>query len=151
MGVGLAQSAGSFTSNKIIIFMSTKKKTDSQVATKKAVAKVVKKSPVKKVAKKVVKKNSHTKTSACDCKKKCANDIAFWVNNGPVVHSLQELLSAMESMSDKQFEYHTKRQGNDFSNWVRDCLLDKESATKLRRVKTRVGAVRVLTSICACR
>lgn len=121
----------------------TAKKAVAKKSTKKAVAK--KKTPAKKTTKKSVASN------ACGCKKRCDAEQAFWVNNGPVVHSLEDLLQAVREMSDEQFAYHTKRNGNDFANWVRDCLADRTNATKLRKARTRVGAVRILTSACSCR
>ncbi len=119
------------------------KKAVAKKVTKKAVAK---KSPAKKSTKK-----KSVVARACGCKKRCDAEQVFWVNNGPVVHSLEDLLHAVREMSNEQFAYHTKRNGNDFANWVRDCLADRANATKLRKARTRVGAVRVLTSVCSCR
>jgi len=139
------------------------KKTAKKVATKKAIKKklakvpakkkntksVAKKAP-KKSAKKVVKRTvAKRKTS---CKKKCRSPHAFWVNNGPVFKTVDGLIDALKEMSDEQFAYHTKRgEGNDFAKWIKECLCDSSCATHLKKVRTRAGAVRVLSSKCACR
>lgn len=113
-------------------------------AVKKATKKVVAKKAVKKATKKVVAKAS------CSCKKKCAPAQAFWINNGPVVKSIEDLTKAMKEMSDMQFAYHTKRDGNDFAKWIQDCFGDTPCATSLKKAQTRVGAIRILSSKCSC-
>ena len=59
-------------------------------------------------------------------------------------------MKALKEMSDEQYAYHTKREGNDFAKWVQDCLGDSASATGLKSARTRVGAVRILAKTCAC-
>lgn len=72
------------------------------------------------------------------------DDQCFWVNNGPVLKNLYDLESALETMSDEQYEYHTKREGNDFANWVGGVLGDKELAKKMARTKSRTAVVGVI-------
>ena len=133
--------------------MPAKKTTKKKVA-KKPVKKVVRKAVAKKKApaKKRVRKAVAKKTTkkSCGCKTTCTTEEAFWVNNGPVLHSLQDLLSALHDMTDEQFEYHTKQGRNDFANWIKECLCDGACATSVKRVRTRVGAVRVLSNKCSC-
>ncbi len=125
--------------------MPTKKVTESP---KKVVQKKVTVSPAKKaIAKKVVKS---VKKPTCSCEVQCAATHAFWVNNGPVVNSLDGLLRAFKEMSDEQYVYHTKRDGNDFAKWVKECLKDAEVATGLKLVKSRDGAIRFLSKKCTC-
>lgn len=132
--------------------MATKKTTTTiksspvKVATKSVVAKKV-------VAKKVAPKkkvNNVTSKTECACIKKCQPSQAFWVNNGPVLKSVDELLKALKEMSDEQYAYHTKRDGNDFANWIQDCFGDVQCAKSLKNAKTRVGAVRILSGKCVC-
>jgi acyl-homoserine lactone acylase PvdQ len=111
--------------------------------------KTTKKASAKKAVKKTAKKTKTNKS--CSCKAKCTSKQAFWVNNGPVVHSVQELLEALKDISDEQYAYHTKREGNDFATWVKDCLKDDAAATSLKKVRSRAGAVRVLSEKCACK
>jgi hypothetical protein len=127
--------------------MSTKK------VVKKVVSKPTAKTTPKKVENMVAKKTvrpSAVKKNECVCSKTCKASHAFWVNNGPVVRSLEELLLALKEMTDEQFAHHTQRgDGNDFANWMRDCLLDEEGAKSISKARTRVGTVRILSSKCA--
>jgi hypothetical protein len=74
-------------------------------------------------------------------------DKCFWVNNGPICKNLPDLYNAAKTMSDEQFAYHTKRNGNDFANWVRDVIGDSLCAVKIAKVKTRAGMLRALSSV----
>jgi len=71
-------------------------------------------------------------------------DQCFWVNDGPVLRNLYDLGEALETMTDEQYSYHTKRDGNDFALWVENVLGDKELAKKMTRVKTRQTAASTL-------
>jgi hypothetical protein len=71
----------------------------------------------------------------------------FWVNNGPVCSTIPELRAAIASMSDEQFNYHTKRDGNDFARWVAEAMEHRQCAVKLEKAQTRAGALRAL-AIC---
>lgn len=83
------------------------------------------------------------------CIFQASEDKAFWVNNGPIISTLDGLRDALRAMSDEQFEYHTKRAGNDFARWVDEVLCHGACAEKLARVKTRTGAVKAIAS-CNC-
>ena len=110
----------------------TTKKTTPGVAKKATAKKVVAKKAVKKTTKKVAPK------AECVCSKKCTPAQAFWVNNGPVVKSLEDLVKALKGMQMMQYAYHTKRDGNDFAKWIHDCLGDKCMATRLKKARTRL-------------
>lgn len=131
--------------------------TAKKIVKKTPTKKVTKKATVKKVAKKVTKKAPTKKTKTTTpkvvhaCKTKCNAKQAFWVNNGPVVHSMHDLFEALKTMTDEQYAYHTKREGNDFVNWVKDCLKDSACAMSLKRVQSRTGAIRVLSKKCTCK
>lgn len=66
-------------------------------------------------------------------------DQLFWVNDGPVVKNLRELINALKKITREQFDFHTKRDGNDFARWIRDVLRQGPLATKIRRIKTKEG------------
>lgn len=68
----------------------------------------------------------------------------FWVNFGPVVKNLAELKTAVEEMSDEQFAYHTKRDGNDFARWVEDIFNQAKLAAKLTLAKDRKDFAKIL-------
>lgn len=128
-----------------------------KVAAKKTVAKKVttkKKSTKAVVAKKAPAKRKVTAkkkmTHKCSCKTCSQPEEAFWVNEGPVINTLADLKKAINNMTEAQFAYHTKRDGNDFARWIRDCLSDTTRAVRVEKAKTRAGTVRALTATCCC-
>jgi hypothetical protein len=139
--------------------MPTKKRTATKTkkAVKKTTKKVVRKTVAKKktttkaVKKAVQKAPRTTKKKGCSCKKTCEAHEAFWVNNGPVVNSLGGLKTALKDMSDEQYAHHTKRGKNDFANWIEACLCDKSCASRVRKARSRPGAVRALAQKCSCK
>jgi len=88
-----------------------------------------------------------TKTAGKERSKDAHSSQCFWVNNGPICRNIKELRDALSTMSDEQFDYHTKRDGNDFVRWIRDVLGMKECAGKVARAKTRAGALRALAGV----
>lgn len=94
------------------------------------------------------KRNVSSKEECARCSSSCAPEQAFWVNNGPVVDSLEGLKEAIRLMSDEQFAYHTTRAGNDFAAWVRDCYGDHACAVKISKAKTRDGVIKAITCVC---
>ena len=84
------------------------------------------------------------------CTKVCREEECFWVNNGPVLASIEGLRDALAHMTDDQFAYHTKRDGNDFARWIRDSLGDPETAVRIARARTRTGAIQALRAACKC-
>ena len=72
------------------------------------------------------------------------SDKCFWINRGPVVRNLRELAGALRIMTDEQFDYHTKRVGNDFAKWTNEVLHERACAALLRRIKTRAGAMKAI-------
>jgi len=56
----------------------------------------------------------------------------FFLKDGTVIKSLFELSKALDKMPEDVFRYHVNVQKNDFSNWVRDIIMDKELAEKMR-------------------
>lgn len=71
-------------------------------------------------------------------------ECAFWMNNGPVVRNLVELKDALTSISDELYDYHTKRDGNNFSKWIDEVLKNAECAKRLLGAKTRQEAIRII-------
>lgn len=95
-------------------------------------------SKVLKQSKKISIKNSLNKKVA-------QPDRCFWINHGPVVKDIKELLNAASKISDEQFEYHTKRSGNDFAKWVEEVLSEKACAEKIKKSKTRAALIKALS------
>jgi|GEM_PF-1984630 hypothetical protein len=72
------------------------------------------------------------------------NEQCFWVNNGPILKNLAELKQAAEEMTGEQFDYHARRDGNDFAKWADEVLGEKALAKKLSQQKTKLGFIKVL-------
>ncbi|MBP9750146.1 MAG: hypothetical protein KBD21_05450 [Candidatus Pacebacteria bacterium] len=119
----------------------TKKAAPRPVALKEKQAPIASKRSV--VAKKVTKK-----ADVCTCRTVCKSEEAFWIHHGPVVASIEELMSALADMSDEQFAYHTERNGNDFSAWLRDCFGEQTLASRIERASTRAHALQALKMPC---
>jgi hypothetical protein len=138
---------------------STKKTADDQSLEKsvpKSRASVKKAVPAKKVAtskvatKKNVRSTLGKSSCATCCPLLCKPEEAFWINDGPILLSIEDLKNALRTISDAQFAYHTKRSGNDFATWIRDCFGNDACADKLKKATTRTMAVRVLEADCSC-
>ena len=71
---------------------------------------------------------------------------SLWIINGNIVKSLRELLKELKMMNDEAFRYHTNKERNDFSKWVREIIGDRILAADLKKVKVRDKAIRVITS-----
>lgn len=61
---------------------------------------------------------------------------SFWVYNGPVLRNLRELKNFLEVITVEQFNYHTKRDGNDFASWVSAVLHEVALGQTLKKAKT---------------
>lgn len=128
--------------------MPVKKKVEEKAAVKtapKAKAAAVKLAPRAKAASKA----KRVGAAVCVSCAVAPEDKAFWVNNGPIVSTLEGLKDALSIMSDEQFSYHTSRAGNDFAKWVDEVLCHNACAKKLAGARTREGAVRAI-AVCAC-
>ncbi len=73
-----------------------------------------------------------------------SDDQKFWVQDGPGLSNLKDLLDALLTMSNDQYVFHVNRHKNDFASWVELAVGDGECANGLRRARTRSGAVPVV-------
>lgn len=73
----------------------------------------------------------------------------FWVNNGPVLKNLPELRTALEAMSTQTFDYHTKKNGNHFADWIEWVLGSKALAKKIIGFKTKRGCIKAIDKFLA--
>jgi len=64
-------------------------------------------------------------------------DEAFWLCSNVTVQSLEELAYELMRVEDSVFRYHIQRSRNDFEDWIRECIGDRELAREIARVKTR--------------
>lgn len=60
---------------------------------------------------------------------------SFWVYGGQILHNLQELGEALNTLSDDIYKYHANGQKNDFIKWISEVIGDDKLANKLR-IKT---------------
>jgi len=69
---------------------------------------------------------------------------AFYVKDGPVLKSVKELLSALESneISDESYNYHTENQ--DFARWIGDVYQDEALSKSFKRIKNKKTAIKKL-------
>ena len=61
------------------------------------------------------------------------NDYFILVTGVPL-KNLKELASSLETMNDWVFNHHVNYARNDFSNWARDVLKEKELSEEIRTV-----------------
>jgi hypothetical protein len=68
----------------------------------------------------------------------------FILRNGHPVRSLQELIEALEYISDATFEHHVTEHRNDFANWIRDVIGEPELAQEVQSCEDRADMLRAL-------
>lgn len=78
---------------------------------------------------------------SCDDAERVLSDVApekcFWVNNGPVLRNIYELLNALKGIDAVKFVHHANKERNDFANWAADVLQDNDLARRIRKAKTQ--------------
>jgi hypothetical protein len=67
---------------------------------------------------------------------------SFWLCTNEYLRSLNTLALSLEDVSDDVFRYHVDKYKNDFSNWVKDVIDDKDLAREISRIKTRATLIR---------
>ena len=69
----------------------------------------------------------------------------FNLHMGTSIKNLQELAETLEIMDDATFKHHVTKDGNDFSNWVKDVICDVDLSKNLLKAKTRKKAFDVVS------
>jgi hypothetical protein len=122
-------------------------KTVTKKTAKRAAKKTAKKT-TKRVAKKTTKRAAKKPTKKANNEQRvlvCANgENCFWVSDGAILASLEDLATALESMHKDIFTYHAKGSSNDFADWVEQVLFDEACATDLRKSRSQSGAYKVV-------
>lgn len=74
------------------------------------------------------------------------DDKAFWVNNGPMVKNLRDLLKAFKSMSPDQFNYHQDIETgkSHFADWIIEVLECTDCAKKIRKAENKTQAAEII-------
>ncbi len=59
----------------------------------------------------------------------------FILITGVPLKNLKELANSLETMNEWVFNHHVNEARNDFSNWVKDILNEKELAEEMKLIK----------------
>jgi len=68
----------------------------------------------------------------------------FYVNNGAVLRSLNDLLVELKRIEDSAFKHHVNSEKNDFGNWIKDVLKEKALAKNISSSKSLPAMIEVL-------
>ena len=68
----------------------------------------------------------------------------FYVCDGTVLRSLEELESYLQNVSIEVYSYHVTQDRNDFHNWVNDVIGDAKLAKDLAKAKNHGAAALLL-------
>lgn len=69
--------------------------------------------------------------------KRVPEDQAFKLHKGTTIRDMKELAELLDIMSPESFEHHVNGEKNDFANWIRDAVGDKEFADKVQGIDDR--------------
>jgi hypothetical protein len=58
---------------------------------------------------------------------------------------MKQLGSALNTMTDETYVFHTNMEKNDFANWTKDIIKDERLAKDLQIVPNRVQAAKMVT------
>lgn len=75
---------------------------------------------------------------------KISQDKYFYLKDGRILKSLEELAEALKSMAVNIYEYHTNENKKDFANWVKDVFGNKKLATELRKARSARESLKAL-------
>ncbi len=73
---------------------------------------------------------------------KVPESVSFWLCTNQKLYSLRELTDTLGAVSEDVFRYHVNRDKNDFENWIRDIIQDRELAREISRIKTKETLMR---------
>jgi len=69
----------------------------------------------------------------------------FWVCDGSVLKSINDLQSALKKMNKNVFQAHVNKEKNDFANWINDIIKDEKLAKELYKVKDKKKIISKVT------
>jgi len=76
--------------------------------------------------------------------KDSGEDKAFRLVNGEKIHSLNELLAALEKMSPEIFGQHINHEENDFADWIRTVFDEKILAAEIHDASSQTDMIKIL-------
>jgi len=65
----------------------------------------------------------------------------FYLKDGQVIKDLEDLLFALETMSDDVFSHHVNAERNDFANWIKDVIKNKDLAREIVWLKDKASII----------
>ena len=89
---------------------------------------------------KKVKHQAQLKEKADKALAKVPEGYVFWCHDGSIFVDINELAAGLVTMSDETFAYHSNLEKQEFSNWVRDVIGDKQLADDLAKATSRLQA-----------
>jgi hypothetical protein len=85
-----------------------------------------------------------TKQIAKDRLTNVAEEKRFWCNDGRYLSNLEELQTALESMTDEIYLFHANETKSDFAKWVDEVIGDDKLAKDLKKSATRLWAAKAV-------
>lgn len=70
----------------------------------------------------------------------------FILNGGACLKNLKDLHTALDEMSQEQFDFHTKRDGSDFAKWVEGVFGEVELAKRIEKAKTKEDLAKIIAN-----
>ena len=70
----------------------------------------------------------------------------FYCHDGTIFTDVNELAAGLATMADETFAFHSNPEKQDFSNWVRDVIGDKQLANNLARAESRLEATEAVVA-----
>lgn len=69
-----------------------------------------------------------------------AEEKRFWVADGRYLSNLEDLMSALDTMTDEIFRTHSNESKSDFAIWVNEVIGDDKLSRDLKKSPTRQTA-----------
>jgi hypothetical protein len=68
----------------------------------------------------------------------------FHMYNGVVLKNLHDLIDALEIIDDDTFSHHVNHEKNDFSEWIKQVIKDKNLGENIKKARTRDEMIEIL-------
>lgn len=111
------------------------------LTSKKIINKTLKLLKEEKKSKTIKKKSDNKKTKTLI---ESPPDKQFILRTGQRLKNLKELYTFLKNVDEAIFNHHVNRNKNDFANWIRDVLKEKELSTQLKKIKNKQETLKVI-------